>query len=85
MALQRAKAAVAKLPNLPPPKHILNAPTKMMKELGYSAGYLYNHDHPELAGQIVQQYLPEEIKDEVFFIPNERDDLDLRPARFSPP
>jgi putative ATPase len=45
--------------SLPPPKVILNAPTGLMKELGYGAGYAYAHDDP--AGAKAQQHLPDEL------------------------
>ncbi len=45
--------------SLPPPKVILNAPTGLMKELGYGAGYAYAHDDP--AGARAQQHLPDEL------------------------
>jgi putative ATPase len=45
--------------SLPPPKVILNAPTGLMKELGYGAGYAYAHDDP--AGAKGQQHLPDEL------------------------
>ncbi len=45
--------------SLPPPKVILNAPTGLMKELGYGAGYAYAHDDPEAAR--TQQHLPDEL------------------------
>ena len=45
--------------SLPPPKVILNAPTRLMKDLGYGAGYAYAHDDPE--GASVQQHLPDEL------------------------
>ena len=45
--------------SLLPPKHILNAPTKLMKDEGYGAGYAYDHDQPE--GFSGQDYLPEGI------------------------
>jgi putative ATPase len=45
--------------SLPPPKVILNAPTGLMKELGYGEGYAYAHDDP--AGAKVQQHLPDEL------------------------
>lgn len=55
--------------NLPVPLHLRNAPTKLMKTLGYSKGYKYSHDY---AGNFVeQQYLPDEIKDTVFWEPQE--------------
>lgn len=55
--------------NLPVPLHLRNAPTKLMKTLGYSKGYKYSHDY---AGHFAeQQYLPDEIKDVVFWEPQE--------------
>jgi putative ATPase len=45
--------------SLPPPKVILNAPTGLMKELGYGEGYAYAHDDP--AGAKGQQHLPDEL------------------------
>ena len=49
------------------PKHIRNAPTKLMKELGYGAGYQYAHSVPE--GYLPQDYLPDEIADARFYEP----------------
>lgn len=55
--------------NLPVPLHLRNAPTKLMKTLGYSKGYKYSHDY---AGNFAeQQYLPDKIKDTVFWKPQE--------------
>jgi putative ATPase len=45
--------------SLPPPKVILNAPTRLMKDLGYGAGYAYAHDEPEAAKG--QQHLPDDL------------------------
>jgi putative ATPase len=45
--------------SLPPPKVILNAPTRLMQDLGYGAGYVYAHDDPERAK--LQQHLPDEL------------------------
>jgi len=53
-----------------PPKHILNAPTKVMKNLGYSDGYIYDHDTPNCFSG--QNYFPEEYPRRDFYIPNER-------------
>jgi putative ATPase len=53
-----------------PPKHILNAPTKMMKELGYNEGYQYDHDTPYCFSG--QDYFPAEYKRRAFYTPNER-------------
>jgi putative ATPase len=59
--------------SLPPPKHILNAPTKLMKELGYHAGYQYDHDFPDAFSG--QEFFPERLSDQArpeFYRPNER-------------
>ena len=70
LGFTRALAAAERSAHLPPPLPVLNAPTKMMKDLGYHAGYQYDHDAPEAyAGQ---QFLPDALRDEVFFTPNER-------------
>lgn len=54
----------------PPPKHILNAPTRLMKDEGYGAGYAYDHDAED--GFSGQDYFPERIKRPVFYQPVER-------------
>jgi putative ATPase len=54
----------------PVPLHIRNAPTGLMKNLGYGKGYLYPHDHP--GGWVEQQYLPDKIKHRIFYRPTER-------------
>ena len=58
--------------SIPPPKHILNAPTKLMKELGYHDGYRYDHDYPD--AYAAQDFLPPELaaQDTEFYRPNER-------------
>ena len=60
LAIDEALALVRETGNLPVPLHLRNAPTKLMKELGYSDGYKYPHDFP---GHFTpQQYLPDELK-----------------------
>ncbi|MFO7770545.1 MAG: replication-associated recombination protein A [Roseovarius gahaiensis] len=54
----------------PPPRHILNAPTKLMKEHGYGEGYAYDHDAED--GFSGQDYFPEGMKRPVFYQPVER-------------
>ena len=54
----------------PPPKHILNAPTSMMKDQGYGAGYAYDHDAED--GFSGQNYFPDEVKRPVLYQPVER-------------
>ena len=53
-----------------PPKHILNAPTKLMKDIGYGAGYKYDHDQDHAFSG--QEYFPETMNREVFYNPVNR-------------
>ena len=62
-----AQAAARETPAAGVPLHIRNAPTKLMKELGYGAGYEYAHSVPE--GYTPQDYLPDELADRVFYEP----------------
>jgi putative ATPase len=65
MAINRAQTLVKETGNLAVPLPLRNAPTKLMKELGYGEGYKYAHDFP---GNFVQQdFLPEEIAGTNFF------------------
>ena len=59
------KQDVAKYWNLPVPMHIRNAPTKMMKDLGYWAGYKYAHDFPW--AKVDQEHFPEQLKGRKYF------------------
>jgi len=54
----------------PVPLHIRNAPTRLMKDLGYSKGYLYPHNYP--GGWVNQEYLPEALRGRVFYKPTDR-------------
>jgi putative ATPase len=56
--------------SLLPPKHILNAPTKLMKAEGYGTGYEYDHDAPEAFSG--QNYFPEKMGRRKFYDPPER-------------
>lgn len=69
-AYKAARAAARDTGSLMPPKHILNAPTKMMKEIGYGAGYAYDHDAED--GFSGQSYFPEGMKRPVYYMPPER-------------
>jgi len=69
-ALGAAMRAAKQYGSLMPPKHILNAPTKLMQEIGYSEGYQYDPDTPE--GFSGQNYFPEEMKRQEFYHPFER-------------
>lgn len=67
MGINNALQLVKRTGNLPVPLHLGNAPTKLMAELGYHDGYLYPHDYP--GNFTPQQYLPNEVKDEVLWKP----------------
>ena len=54
---------------LPVPLHIRNAPTKLMKDLDYGKDYKYAHDYPN--AYVEQEYLPDEIKGQIFYHPKE--------------
>ncbi len=69
-ALNAAYRAAKETGSLMPPKHILNAPTGLMRDLGYGAGYAYDHDAPE--GFSGQNYFPEEMARRSFYRPVER-------------
>lgn len=69
-AIGAARRAAAATGSLMPPKHILNAPTKLMKNLGYSDAYEYDHDaEGAFSGQ---DYFPDDMEREVFYNPPER-------------
>ena len=59
LAIDEALAKVRETGNLPVPLHLRNAPTSLMKDLGYSDGYKYPHDFPN--HWVEQQYLPNEL------------------------
>jgi putative ATPase len=66
-ALDAAMALAQETPAAPVPMHIRNAPTQLMKELGYHEGYQYAHSAPE--AYIPQEYLPDEVRDAVLYEP----------------
>jgi putative ATPase len=65
-----ARAAARETGSLNPPKHILNAPTKMMKEMGYADGYVYDHATEE--GFSGQNYFPDGMERRRFYQPGQR-------------
>lgn len=69
-AYKNAMAAARQSGSEPPPKHILNAPTKLMQEQGYGDGYAYDHDAE--GGFSGQNYFPETMKRGVYYQPVER-------------
>ena len=70
VAYGAAKRAAKEGGSLLPPKHILNAPTKLMKEEAYGRGYAYDHDQEE--GFSGQNYFPEQLGRQQFYDPPER-------------
>lgn len=70
MALKAAKAAAKATGSLMPPKHAMNAPTKLMKAEGYNLGYQYDHDTPE--GFSGQNYFPDDLPRTAFYQPVNR-------------
>ncbi len=69
-AVNKAKEDIARTGNLPVPLHIRNAPTNLMKEIGYGKGYKYAHDYED--AKVEQQHLPDELKDAKYYLPTDR-------------
>ena len=69
VAIKAAQRAAGQTGSLMPPKHILNAPTKLMKEIGYGAGYAYDHDAE--TGFSGQNYFPEGMSRPSLYRPKE--------------
>jgi putative ATPase len=65
-----ARAAAKSTGSLSPPMHILNAPTRLMKEIGYGKGYAYDHDQEEAFSG--QDYFPDGMARQQFYRPVER-------------
>ena len=70
VAFKNAQKLAESTGSLPPPKHILNAPTKLMKELGYSRGYTYDPDTKD--GFSGQNYFPDGVARRTLYTPAER-------------
>ncbi len=70
MAEKGAKSLARKTGSLAPPAHILNAPTDMMKDLGYGKGYAYDHDSAD--GFSGQDYFPDSLDRSTLYVPKER-------------
>jgi putative ATPase len=70
MAQKSAWRSSRETGSLMPPKNILNAPTKLMKQVGYGRGYQYDHDAPE--GFSGDNYWPEEMEPQTFYSPVDR-------------
>ena len=83
VAHKAAMRAAKSSGSAPPPKHILNAPTQMMKDQGYGAGYAYDHEAED--GFSGQDYFPDDMARQSFYAPVERGferDLQKRLAYF---
>ncbi len=69
MAIKSAQELVQKTGNLPVPLHLRNAPTKLMRNMGYGKSYKYAHSFPD--NFIQQDYLPEEVKEKELYTPQQ--------------
>jgi putative ATPase len=69
-AYGRVKEAIRQTGTLPVPLHIRNAPTRLMKDLGYGKGYRYAHDYEEAF--VPQDYLPEKLAGDIYYRPTDR-------------
>jgi len=64
------KKEISRSGHPPVPVHLRNAPTRLMKELGYGKGYKYAHDYPD--ARVEQEHLPEPVKGKRFYRPSDR-------------
>lgn len=69
-ALKAVVTDIRSTGSLPVPLHIRNAPTRLMKDLGYSKGYKYSHDYPN--AHVEQDYLPDALKGRRYYRPTDR-------------
>jgi putative ATPase len=69
-AFGNIKETIKKTGTLPVPMHIRNAPTGLMKNLGYGKNYKYAHDFKE--AYVIQEYLPDKLKDSLYYFPTKR-------------
>jgi putative ATPase len=70
LAFQGVQKDVRELENMPVPLHIRNAPTSLMKDLGYGKDYKYPHDYPDHF--IEEEYLPENLKGRTYYHPTDQ-------------
>jgi putative ATPase len=66
-AYQKVEKDVREIENMPVPLHIRNAPTSLMRDLGYGDGYKYPHDYPDHF--IEEEYLPENLRGRIYYRP----------------
>ena len=67
-----ASSGAPRLGALPVPLHLRNAPTELLRSLGYAKGYQYPHSHE--GGFVREQYLPDALRDARFYTPSEQGD-----------
>src|SRR5207245_11242760 len=70
VAHNEAKTDVSHQPADPVPRHIRNAPTRLMKDIGYGAGYQYAHNAPD--ARVDQEDLPESLRGRQYYRPTDR-------------
>lgn len=70
IAMSEAQKDAKELPEYPVPPHLINAPTKLMRELGYGKDYLYPHDFEEAI--VKQTYMPKELEGKRYYFPTSR-------------
>jgi putative ATPase len=70
LAERSVKEEIKRSGSQPVPLHIRNAPTPLMKRLGYGRGYLYPHNYS--GGWVKQEYLPKKVKNRIFYRPTDR-------------
>jgi putative ATPase len=68
-AIEKALSDIQEKPYLPIPVHLRNAPTKLMKDIGYGSDYQYAHDFEDHF--VEQDYLPEGLKDRIYYQPTD--------------
>jgi len=68
--MQGVERDVRELENMPVPLHIRNAPTSLMKDLGYGKEYKYPHDYPDHF--VDEEYLPENLKGKTYYKPSDQ-------------
>jgi putative ATPase len=68
-AISKAQERARKTGHEPVPYHIRNAPTKLMKDIGYGADYEYDHDHEN--HYFYQKYFPDNMQEEEYYKPSE--------------
>lgn len=86
LAIDAALAKVRETGNLPVPLHLRNAPTSLMKDMGYGRDYIYPHDYPGHFAR--QQYMPDELGHQQFWTPSdnpqESKSAELQTRRWTP-